>query len=285
VPGSWTPRAELARELGVSSVRLGRWLDRGRVPRENMPGVLEWAQGRIDEQMLRAEKQAGMERLIALAKRPGYEHQLGGGEAKPAVRAPDLHDSAYEVDNRDVRGFMWVRRVEAFSTMALIGDLEEWALGVRVPRHVDLGRARYWVVTALCSVYRRRAGGKSPGARRSFDRSQDPHNFSRDLEIGAAISSSTIRRGGLSRAVRLWKAEMVAEHCESEIVFVHGMIIRHWRRRSDGERRAFERRERNEWRERQRQLGERRRTKNKAVRKRARKQALGRKKRPGRKQQ
>lgn len=283
VAGSWTPRAELARELGVSSVRLGRWLERGRVPLENMPDVLAWAQARIDEQLLRAEKQAGIERLIALAKRPGYEHTFGRGDAKPAARAPDLHDQQYEIDNRDVRGFMWEKRAEAFSTMALIGDLERWALGVRVPSHVHLGRARNWVVTALCSIYKRRQGGRSPGPQRHFGAQQDPHNFSRDLQIGAAVSSTTIRRGGLGRAVRLWKAEMIAEHCESEIVFVHGLIIRHWRRRSDGERRAFERRERNEWRDKQRALAAQRHGKNRRVRKQARKQALGRKRRPGRK--
>lgn len=272
-PGSWTPRAELARELGISSVRLGRWIERGRVPTENMADVLDWAQRRIDEQLIQAQKRGAIERLLEEAKRPGWEPQLSGSrEKKPAQRAPDLHDGEHEIDNRDARGYNWIRRVESFSSMAMIAELETWALSVRVPRRVHLGKARLWVVTALCSIYKRRAGGRSPGARRSFGR--DPYELGRDLQIGAAVSSTTIRRGGLPRAVRLWKAEMIAEHCQSELVFVHGLIVRHWRRRADGERLAFDRRERELWRQRSKEHTERRKRSAKTKRAKARKKAL-----------
>jgi FtsZ-interacting cell division protein ZipA len=85
--------------------------------------------------------------------------------------------------------------------------------------------------------------------------------------------------------VRRWRENMITEHCENELVFVHALIVRTWRTRGPRERsRYYERQERqkqtSERRERERRQAEHRRASE-----RARKRALGRSSRPSRKQQ
>lgn len=287
--GSWTPRAEVAREIGVSSVRLGRWLARGRVPVSQMPAVNDWAQRRVERALMRQERQQKVEDLIQRAKRPALAHGLPGAPKAQAARAPDLQDAQGPYQSADSVGYKWDKRVEEFSSFALINQLTQWALGRRVPESARVGRAKLWIVTALVSIYdppdslaakderrQRRRRTRSPGAFRQFERKVDKQQLGRDIMLGAVVSSRTVRRGGLERAVRLWRENMVTETCENELVFVHALIIRNWRSRGERERERFIERERREW-EARHAAEEARRERDKArVRERARKRALGR---------
>jgi len=287
--GSWTPRAELARELGVSSGRVRRWLEAGRVPAAMMPIVSEWAARRIEQQLMRMARQELVGDLIQRAKRPALSHGLPGAPKAQAARAPDIRDGQGRFENADTVGYRWDRRVEEFATFELISKLEKWALSRVVPPNARIGRAKLWVVTALCSIYdppdslapkderrQRRRRSKSPGAFRQFERKVDKQQMGRDIMLGAAVSSRTIRRGGIERAVRLWLENMVTETCENELVFIHALIIRNWRRRGDTERDRYVKRDLERW-ERTHRSEERAREKERArVRESARQRALGR---------
>lgn len=294
--GSWTARAELARELGISSGRLGRWLEAGRVPATMMPLVSEWAARRIEQQLAKMARQQVVEDLVQRAKRPALAHGLPGAAKTQAARAPDIRDHQGPYENADVVGYKWDRRVEAFASFELIGKLEKWALSRRPPPNARLGRAKLWVVTALCSIYdppdslapkderrQRRRRSKSPGAYRQFERKVDKQQLGRDLMLGAAVSSRMVRRGGLERAVALWRANMVVETCENELVFIHGLIIRNWRRRGEPERDRYVKRDLERWEKRHRKEERAREREKRAVRQRARKKALGRGRSPSRK--
>lgn len=289
--GSWTPRAELARELGVSSVRLGRWLSRGRVPVVMMPAVGEWAQRRAEQALLRQARMQLVEDLIQRAKRPALAHGLPGAPKAQAARAPELIDREGIYQSAENIGYFWDRRVEEFATFGLIGKLEKWALSRRVPpkAQAKIGRAKFWIVTALVSIYdppdslaskderrQRRRRSKSPGAFRQFERKVDKNQIGRDIMLGAAVSSRTVRRGGLERAVRLWLENMTIETCENELVFVHGLIIRNWRGRGEKERQRYIDAELARWEAQQRAADEKRERERDRVRQRARKKALGR---------
>lgn len=287
--GSWTPRAELARELGVSSVRLGRWIASGHVPTAMMPLVSEWAARRIEQQLQRMARMQLVEDLIGRAKRPTLAHGLPGAPKAQAARAPDIHNHSGVFQSAVNVGYQWVRRVEEFSTFELIGKLEKWALTRTLPPTAKIGRAKLWIVTAICSIYdppdslaakderrQRRRRSKSPGAFRQFERKVDRQQMGRDLMLGAAISSRTVRRGGLERTVRLWLDNMITETCENELVFVHALIIRNWRRRGDSERDAYVKREFARWEKTHRSEERKRERERDRVRQSARQQALGR---------
>lgn len=287
--GSWTPRAELARELGVSSVRLGRWMARGRVPVSMMPLVSEWASRRIEQQLQRMARMQLVEDLIARAKRPSLAHGLPGAPKAQAARSPDLRDHSGVFQSSINVGYQWVKRVEAFSTFELMGKLEKWALSRVLPPTAKIGRAKLWIVTAICSIYdppdslaakderrQRRRRSKSPGAYRQFERKVDHQQMGRDLMLGAAISSRTVRRGGLERAVRLWLENMIVETCENELVFIHGLIVRNWRTRGDRERSAYVKREFARWEKTHRAEERKRERERDRVRQSARQKALGR---------
>lgn len=287
--GSWTPRAELAREMGVSSGRIGRWLEAGRVPAAMMPLVSEWAMRRAEQQLQRFARMGLVEELIARAKRPALAHGLPGAPKAQAARAPDLKNHEGVFQSADNVGYQWVRRVEEFSTFERISKLEKWALARRIPPTAKIGRANLWIVTAICTIYdppdslaakderrQRRRRSKSPGAFRQFERKVDKNQIGRDLMLGAAVSSRTVRRGGLERAVRLWLENMLIEHCENELVFIHGLIIRNWRTRGDRERDIYVKREFEKWERTHRAEERKRERERKRVRERARREALGR---------
>lgn len=287
--GSWTPRAELARALGVSSVRLGRWLAAGQVPTAMMPLVSEWAMRRVEQELTRMARMQLVQDLIGRAKRPALAHGLPGAPKAQAARAPDLSDHSGPFQSADNVGYQWVRRVEEFAEFSLISRLERWALSRKLPPSAKLGRAKLWIVTAICSIYdppdslaakderrQRRRRSKSPGAFRQFERKVDKNQVGRDLMLGAAISSRTVRRGGLERAVRLWLENMVIETCENELVFIHGLIVRNWRRRGDRERAAYVKRDFERWEKTHRAEEKRRERERNRVRQDARQKALGR---------
>lgn len=287
--GSWTPRAELARELGVTSVRLGRWLARGKVPPSMMPLVSEWAERRAEAELLRMRNEQLAHDLIQRAKTPGQAHALPGMLPRQSVRAPDIqsHEGPYE--NIDNAGYKWDRRIEEWSSFELISRLSKWALSRVVPPKFKLGRLKFWIVTALVSVYdppeslrgsderrQRRRKSKSPGAYRQFERRHDPKQMSRHLELGAVVSSSTVPRGGLALAVKRWRENMIIEHCENELVFVHALIVRTWRARGPRERERYYQKQQREYEQSERGKQQKREREHHRAAERARKKALGR---------
>lgn len=242
-PGTWSPRASLAQELGVTSVRLGRWLRAGNVPEDSMVEVSAWAEARAELQIRQMAEQGHVEALIESAKRPQVAHTLPGAPKKFAARAPGLKTSEGRTESEEQSGYMWTRRVERWSSFPLIDELCEWAASRRRPSGMLVGR--FWIVTALCTIYhprgRRPGKTKSPGAIRQFERKADRER-GKDLSLGVPVSSRTIKRGGLERAVRLFREAMTIEHCEHDQVFVHGVLVRNWRIRSSDEQANYRRR-------------------------------------------
>jgi hypothetical protein len=206
--GSWTPRAELARELGITSVRLGRWLARGSVPSSMMSVVGEWAERRAEAELLRMRNEQLAHDLIQRAKVPGKAHALPGMLPRQSVRAPDIisHEGPYE--NIDNVGYKWDRRVEEWSSFQLISKLGKWAASRVVPPKYKLGRLTFWIVTALVSIYdppdslrgnderrQRRRRTKSPGAYRQFEHRHDPQRMSRAPPSSGEASRSRCAAG------------------------------------------------------------------------------------------
>lgn len=283
--GTWTPRSALARELGVTSVRLGRWLAAGRVPPESMEAVNDWAQQRAEAELRKISIQARLEELIQASKRPGAAPSLGGAKQKPAARAPDMKTEEGDVDSAKQSGYQWVLRIEEWSSFELIERMCQWARSRKRREHLARP-ARRWIVTAFLSKYespdseqRRpwRRGKRSPGAYRQFEEPRD-REIGRRLQLGAVASSGLVERseGGLEVAVERFQSAMTSEHCDHELVFVHSVLVRNWRVRGADERKA--RRERQNakfWNE--RALDEQRKAAEAAkVREAARKKALGR---------
>lgn len=248
--GSWTPRAALARELGITSVRLGRWLAAGSVPVDSMDRVSDWAQQRAEAELRRIALQSRLGELIDAAKKPALAPALTGAKQKPAARAPDMKTEQGATESDQQSGYQWVQRVEDWSSFALIDRLCTWALGRR--RLGTTARpANRWIVTAFVTVYeppeseQRRPGNrrlKSPGAYRQFESPRD-RDIGRNLQLGAVISSGLVTRGGLERAVALFREHLTAEHCDHELMFVHAVIVRNWRLRGEDERKARRERE------------------------------------------
>jgi hypothetical protein len=241
--GTWSPRAALAEELGVTSVRLGRWLAAGSVPEESMPAVSEWATLRAEAELRSLAEQGHVEALIEQAKKPAYAHTLPGAPRQFAARAPDLKTTEGRTESEEQSGYQWVRRVERWSTFELIDEWCRWAGSRRRPPGMLLGK--FWIVTALCSIYhprgRRPGKTKSPGAIRQFERQTDRQR-GRDLSLGVPVSSRMVRRGGLERAVKLFREAIMIEHCEHDQLFVHAVLVRNWRHRTDTERSNYRRR-------------------------------------------
>jgi transposase-like protein len=280
-PGTWSPRSGLARELGVSSVRLGRWLERGRVPSEFMPQYATWAEERAQREIRRIREQAQIEELIQAAKKPELQHTLSGSDAKAKqkARAPDLKTGEFRTESEQQSGYQWVLRVEKWCSFELIDAMVAWAEARRRPKGQEFSQSRNWIVTALCNIYDRasgnRKGRKSPGAFREFSGARQKERGTH-LQLNVPVSSRTVKTGGLARAVRLFRDEMTIEHCDNEYVFVAGLIVRNWRWRTDAERKNYRDRVQarldNEF-----ELAKRALTKKAAkIRSRAKKQALGR---------
>lgn len=242
-PGTWSPRASLAGELGVTSVRLGRWLAAGHVPEAFMVEVSAWAEARAEQQIRVIAEQGHVEALIESAKKPQVAHTLPGASKRFAARAPDLFTHEGRTESEEQSGYQWVRRIERWSTFKLIDELCDWAVTRQRPAGLMAGR--YWIVTALCSIYhprgRRPGKTKSPGAIRQFERKTDRQRGN-DLSLGVPVSSRMVKRGGLERAVRLFREAITIEHCEHDHVFVHALIVRNWRHRTETERANYRRR-------------------------------------------
>lgn len=240
-PGTWTPRVELARELGVTSVRLGRWLDRGRVPQDFMHVYAGWAARKADAELQLIVRRAKLIDLIEQARTPQYQEGAASGVRRLAVQAPDIKTSERRTESEDQSGYMWTLNVEQWTTWPLVERLGEWARTRRHPKGFIVGR--YWLVTALASVYAhqlrssRRLKGrlKSPGGFRQFAKQSDAA-IARELSIKVPISSRTVTHGGLERAARLFHEMLTIEHCDQELVFIHGMVIRNWRQRNAEEK-------------------------------------------------
>lgn len=246
--GTWTPRTELARELGVTSVRLGRWLRAGHVPAESMERVHEWATQRAEAELRRIALQSRLGELIQASKQPGLAPALTGAKQKQAARAPDMATGEGPTESDEQSGYQWVLRVEEWSSFGLIDRMCKWA-AVRKRKGPMARPAHRWIVTAFLSVYeppdqaQRRPEGrrgkriKSPGPYRQFESPRD-RDIGRNLQLGAVISSGLVTRGGLERAVDLFRAYMTGEHCDHELLFVHSLIVRNWRLRGEAERKA-----------------------------------------------
>lgn len=242
--GTWSPRAELGRQLLVSSARIGRWMAAGRVPQEFMGRVMSWAQARAEEKMRRQEEQGHVERLIEQAKVPVYVHTLPGAPRKFGARAPDIVSQEGPLDYEETSGYHWALRVEDWSTFERIDLWTAWAASRRRPPGMR-APGRYWLVTALCTLYhpegRRTGKRKSPGAKRQFESPADRAR-GQNMSIGAPISSYLVKTGGLERAARLFHANLLEEHCELDQIYVHAITVRNWRNRSSIERRNYRRR-------------------------------------------
>jgi hypothetical protein len=242
-PGTWSPRSALAQELGVTSVRLGRWLAAGSVPEESMPRASEWAMARAELQLRSIAEQGHVEALIEQAKSPAYAHTLPGAPRKFAAKAPDLKTTEGRTESEEQSGYQWVRRVERWSTFELIDELCAWAGSRKRPAGMLLGK--FWIVTALCTIYhprgRRPGKTKSPGAIRQFERATDRQR-GQNLSLGVPVSSRMVRRGGLERAVKLFRENITIEHCEHDHIFVHAILVRNWRHRTETERANYRRR-------------------------------------------
>lgn len=237
---TWSPRMTLARELGVTSVRLARWLAAGHVPESYMPTFDEWSQlsQQLEERRIREQDQSLQ--LIEQARKPGYAHTLPGAGRKLARRAPDIRTGEGLFESQENSGYEWRRRVEAWASFELLDDLSLWAKTRVRPAKYTSQRAPYWIVTALVTVLhgRNRKSLKSPGGFRQFGRGSDRALGAR-LEIGGVVSSGTVPRGGLDRAVKLFAAQMLVEYCEFEVMWIHGIIVRNWRRRTDAQQDAY----------------------------------------------
>ncbi len=241
--GSWTPRAALARELGVTSVRLGRWLRAGSVPADSMERVSDWAEQRAEAELRKIAIQGRLDELIQASKKPGTQASLSGAPQKPAARAPDMATGEGATESAEQSGYEWVLRVEDWSSFELIAAMCKWALSRR--RKGPLAKpAHRWIVTAFLSTYespdsfeRRpwQKGKRSPGAYRQFDTPRD-REIGRSLQLGAVVSSGLVSRGGLELAVERFRDAMTSEHCDHELVFVHSVLVRNWRMRGETER-------------------------------------------------
>lgn len=271
--GSWTPRAELARELGVTSVRLGRWIRAGRVPADSMERVTDWAQQRADAELRRVALQSRVGDLIQAGKRPAYAHGLPGAPVKQAARAPDLKSTAGLTQSEHQSGYEWVLRVEEWSSFELIDRMCAWALSRRRTGPMA-APARRWIVTAFVSVFNAGSrSARSPGAHRQFDKEGD---LSRNLELGAVVSSRWVKGSSLEQAVARFRKNMTLEHCESELSFVHAVLVRNWRERTELERQNYRDRKNARFWAAERQAERKREAAANAVRAAARKKALGR---------
>lgn len=244
-PGRWSPRASLAGELGVPSRQLGRWLETGRVPQEFMERAAFWAQARAERDVRRIAERSKVEVLIDKARTPGVAHTLTGDdrrERKMAHRAPDLKTNERLTESEERSGYLWELRVEKWSTFELIDQWCAWAASRQRPKGLLFKPARAWIILALCTIYhpQGRAIGrnKSPGARRQFE-SQADRKMGKDLSLNTPVSSCTVRHGGLPRAVRLFRDAITVEHCEFDQVYVHGIIVRNWRWRTETEKRNY----------------------------------------------
>lgn len=238
--GTWTARMALARELGVKSVRLGRWLSAGAVPEEYMPEYDLWAQAALEREFLAAQEKSRAEEMLDIARSPGWAHTLTGQKKTRVRRTPELRNVEGVFESADSSGYEWQWRIERWMTWELIDEMCDWALTRQRPQHRLARPARYWIVTALASVLRSKNGKapKSPGGYRQFAR-ESHRALAGRLNIGAALSSRTVRRGGLVRAVKLFRLDATDHFCESDVIFVHGLIVRNWRHRSDRERQSY----------------------------------------------
>lgn len=244
--GSWTPRAELARELGVTSVRLGRWLRAGHVPAESMERVTEWAQQRADLELRRIELRSKVGDLIERSKTPAFAHGLPGAPVKQAARAPVMKTSEGLTQSAEQSGYEWVLQIEEWSSFELIDRMCQWARARE--RTGSMAKpARRWIVTAFVSIWEpgedfgRRRGNRrvrSPGGHRQFEQPRD-RELGRSLELGAVVSSRLVTRGGLARAVALFRENMTIEHCDNELLYVHSVLVRNWRERTEAEKQNY----------------------------------------------
>jgi hypothetical protein len=237
---SWSPRAALARQLGVTSIRLARWLASGKVPESYMPEFEAWAQTAQELEETRLREQGEAEHLITVARKPGWSHALPGVPARPARRTPDVRTGEGLFESQQNSGYEWRLHTETWCSFERIDQWCEWAGSRRRPAQRQSKPAPYWIVTALVTVLhgRNRRRLKSPGGFRQFG-AGSKRSLSNRLEIGGVVSSATIKRGGLARAVRLFRAEMTAEFCEFQTMWVHGILVRNWRRRGDIEQEAY----------------------------------------------
>jgi hypothetical protein len=247
--GTWSPRLELAQRFGIRSRRLGRWIESGTVPAEFMPAVMGWAHEEAERALRRIAEQGHVEALIDEARSPAYAHAVGGVR-KRAPRVPDMKTGAHVVDNDSESGYAWTLRAEAWTTFERIGRWRAWALSRRRPARDLAGPARFWSVTAMCSIYapqgRATTGGRTPsgvnikrypGKIRQFERGQDRQR-GRDLHLNVPVSSGRLSRGGLARAVELFVQALTVEHCEFDQIYVHYVIVRNWRQRTPAQRSA-----------------------------------------------
>lgn len=251
--GTWSPRLSLAQEFGVRSKRLGRWVEAGRVPAEYMPAVSAWAQEQAERELRLIAERGLVEGLIHDARRPGVTHQLKGGERKRAPRVPNVKSGERVVDNDHGEvGYSWTLRVEDWTTFERIQSWAQWAGDRRRPRdhRSDAGAAHNWAVTAMCAIYApkgratglsRTASGKIvkryEGMFRQFAGTK-ANKIGADLELNVPVSSQRIHRGGLARAVHLFSQAITFEHCQHDQVYVHYIIVRNWRVRTDKQRQA-----------------------------------------------
>lgn len=237
---TWSPRVALARQLGVTSIRLARWLASGRVPESYMPEYDVWAQTAQAQEETRQREQGEAQHLIELARKPGWSHSLRGVPARPARRTPDVRTGEGLFESQQNSGYEWRLRAEAWCTFERIEEWCDWAGSRRRPALKQARPAPYWIITALVTVLhgRNRRRLKSPGGFRQFG-AGSKRSLSNRLEIGGVVSTATLKRGGLPRAVRLFRAEMTAEFCEFETMWVHGILVRNWRRRGDLEQEAY----------------------------------------------
>lgn len=240
-PARWSPVVALSDELGVPAARVRRWVTAALVPQAYMDRVTGWAQARADREQTKIAERGRVEALIEEAKRPAFVHTLPGAPRKFAHRAPDLRTGERPTESEERSGYSWDLRVEKWSSFELIESLCAWAASRRRPGPLA-APARAWIVTALCTIYhphgRQDRKTKSPGARRQFEHRRD-RQMGRDLSINVPVSSRTVKRGGLSRAVRLFREALTIEHCEHEQVFVHGLVVRNWRWRTESQRRNY----------------------------------------------
>lgn len=249
--GRWSPRAHLGRELGVRSSRIARWVAAGSVPEAFMPEFDAWAQARAEEKMRSDRERAQVEDLLAQAQGPGKAHVLTGSRGpRRARRAPVVPNNEGRTESEKTSGYSWRKSVEGWLTFSLIDQLAAWALARKRPPGALAKPARLWIVTALTSVLTApgQRGPRSPGGVRQFGA---PKSAARAvgvrLYIGTPISSRTVKRGGLARAVHLFRLDAIEHLCEFDSVWVHGLVVRNWRDRTPLEQANYRSREEARW--------------------------------------
>lgn len=252
---------EIAAQLGRSVKTVREWISRGRVPsrdlREFYLATRFWPRPTPEAELgcTKADMEE-MRRLMALARRPGYSETTMGAQLVQPIYPFRSREKRTESDFNI--GYEWAYRIGKFLSADVLDEMVELCRKARLPRGYR-GVARrwdHWMVTAVVVEYT--PPGTEFGPPDESDRNivrffgeiededgnvvLDGGGSDDDNETGGRMVINQGRSGSVQPTRKLAIAAFIRridEWMQKGIcIWVQGVILRNWRRRTDEERAA-----------------------------------------------